>query len=90
MAHALGEGYAVGQDPVDKIPQSERWLQPCDTNEEGYNISEGLSTKGFSGNWQMSTFQRGDFLFSITRETAQKYLPNTVALIQESIGENAS
>jgi hypothetical protein len=90
VSHALGEGYAVGQVPINKIPQTARLPKPVSKMDDGYNICEGVSTVGLSGNWQSSTFERGKFLFAISEETALKYLPNTIARIRESIRENAS
>lgn len=91
VSHPLGPGYAVDERAIVRIPVSERRPLRCDQFEEGLNVHEGEGAKGeLTGNWQTTTFAQGKFLFSISEETAKRYLPRTVALIAKDIAEEAN
>lgn len=86
--HPLGQGYAVGELAIARIPESERRTRPCGPMEEGLDIHEGVGTKS-SGTWQFSTFETGRFLFSISEKGAKFYLPRTVLRIAGDIAADA-
>ena len=76
---------AISQEILKEIPSSQKRKKPCDTNDEGINIHLASSKeniiRGFlgghpTGNYSKKHFELGKFLYSISRETAEQYLPN--------------
>lgn len=67
--------YALSEEVVSKIPPAERRSVPVDTNEPGENIHIGKSTRNRNGSYTITGFELGMYLFSISQETAERYLP---------------
>ena len=90
VSHPIGPGYAVSERAVSRIPEKAKRQERCGPMEEGLDIARGRGTKGkMAGNWQISTFAQGEFLFSISEATARVYLPNTLRRIRADIAEEA-
>src|SRR4051812_3683449 len=87
-SHPTGQGYAVGEPAIAKIPQSERRQVRCGAMEDGLNVYEGVGSQS-SGTWQFSDFKKGKFLFSISDATAKKYLPRTLQRIALDVARDA-
>lgn len=71
---------ALSQEILCKIPYLEKRQQPCGPEDEGVNIYYATSTENIIGtfttnNYSLVNFKLGDFVFSISKETAEKYLP---------------
>jgi hypothetical protein len=58
---------------IDKIPDSERQAQPTKT---GVDIHEADSGRNLNDAYTLCGFSLGKFLFSISKKSAIKYLPN--------------
>ena len=89
VIHPMRDGYAVGEPVVEKIPLKARRDKPCGPFEDGLDVHEGVGTKS-AGTWQWSTFSHGKFLFSISAETAKRYLPRTMRHIAKDVRRNAN
>ena len=66
---------ALSQDVLGRIPESEKRPTPCEPGDGGMDIHEASSSENFNGSYTISDFTLGEFRFSISRETAEKYLP---------------
>jgi len=66
---------ALSQEVLGRIPDSEKRATPCEPGDGGVNIHEASSSRNFSGSYTISGFALGEFRFSISKETAEKYLP---------------
>jgi hypothetical protein len=84
--HPLGEGYALSGLAVRDIPEGERCPRPREGLVDGLDIHAGSSTVS-TGTYSMSDFRKGKFLFSISEETAQRYLPKTLRRIHAEFEE---
>ena len=67
---------ALSKEVINKIPQSKRCAYPRKSNEGGIDIHEASSGYNPGGNYTLCDFTLKEFCFSITQETAEKYLPN--------------
>ena len=74
--HSSGPGYAVSEDFVNLIPDNERRHRQCEDNEDGFDIRECTSVAE-GGIWQIEDFKISNFLFSISKETAEECFPVT-------------
>ncbi len=67
---------ALSHNVIQKIPEDQRRSTPCQPSvgDDGVDIHEAESTthRGF---YHMTGFKLGRFAFSISGETARKYLP---------------
>jgi len=79
--------HALSEEALARIPESEKSLVLCGPGSSGINIHEATSSKNFNGNYTFSDFKLGEFLFSISKEAAEKHIPKHVALYSEA--ENA-
>jgi hypothetical protein len=69
---------ALSEGVVAHIPVGERRADPCATTEDGLNIYEASSAdEPTSRGAYQSGFSKGRFLFSVSPETARRYLPRT-------------
>ena len=66
---------ALSQEALKSIPESEKRLAPCQPGEGGVDIHHASSSRNFNGSYTLFDFKLGNFLFSISREAAKKYLP---------------
>ncbi len=66
---------ALSGEVIDRIPLSERRLTPCVAEEGGVDVHEATSSRNYNGSYTILDFELGGFLFSISRSTAQFYLP---------------
>ena len=66
---------ALSQEVLGRIPKSEKRPTPCDPSEGGVDIHEASSSRNLNGSYTISGFTLGEFRFSISKETAEKYLP---------------
>ena len=69
---------ALSQEVLGHIPETEKRPTPCEPGDGGVDIHEASSTQNMNGSYTISDFTLGKFLFSLSRETAEKYLPNHV------------
>jgi len=70
---------ALSQKVLGRIPESERRPTPCQPDDDGgVDIHEASSSRNFNGSYTLSDFTLGVFLFSISKETAEKYLPKHI------------
>ncbi len=69
---------ALSQEVLKQIPDSEKLPKPRDPINGGVNIHEATSLRNFNGSYTLCDFQLGKFLFSISQETAVKYLPRHI------------
>lgn len=85
-----GAGFftALSQEVIDRIPESERRPTPCEPSEGGVDIHEASSGRNFNGSYTWSDFTLGEFLFSISQEAAEKYLPKHIKQYQ-TLAENS-
>lgn len=65
---------ALSEQVLSRIPISKRCSEPC--SGPGINIHKASSSRNFNGSYTLCDFKLGDFLYSISLETAKKYLPN--------------
>lgn len=70
--------YAICREVVDLIPKLERRRKKCKMGEGGIDIYEATYTKKHNGYYSQRDFSVGDFTFSISQETAEKYLPRHI------------
>jgi len=69
---------ALCKETIDKIPVSERRVKPCIPKKGGVNIHEATSTENPNGPYSLCNLSIGNFLFSISQEIAEYYLPNHI------------
>ena len=69
---------ALSQEVLGRIPESETRPTPCEPGDGGVNIHEANSSRNFNGSYTITGFTLGEFLFSISKETAEKYLAKHV------------
>ena len=67
--------YALSQEVLERIPESEKRSTPCEFGDDGVNIHQASSSRNFNGSYTISDFALGGFRFSISKKTAKKYLP---------------
>ena len=67
--------YALSEEVLSRIPPSERCFGPLKATEVGEDIHAAHSTRNSNGSYTMTGFELGTYLFSISQETAEKYLP---------------
>jgi hypothetical protein len=67
---------ALSQEVLSKIPEDEKREEPCGSGDEGIDIHEASGLQNGIGNY-LSTrgFELGKFCYSISKETAEQYLP---------------
>lgn len=71
--------HALSQDVINRIPVSERFFTPRSSFEDGLDIHKATSDLNWNGTYTwLEGFTLGEFLFSISQETAEKYLPNHI------------
>lgn len=80
---------ALSKEAIDKIPIAERYSLPRDAihphnPNEGVDIYDASSGYNPGGNYSLSEFRLKEFCFSISQETAEKYLPNHLNHYEES------
>ena len=66
---------ALSQEVLGRIQDSEKRQTPCEPGDCGVNVHEASSSRNFNGSYTISDFMLGKFRFSISKETAEKYLP---------------
>ena len=66
---------ALCQEALASIPESERRSEPCGPEDDGVDIHEASSDKNFNDAYTLTGFTLGNFLFSISREALERYLP---------------
>lgn len=66
---------ALHPEVVTRIPPSQRRPTPCQTGDSGVDIHESSAAESLHGTYSSVGFELGTFLFSISHETAKKYLP---------------
>lgn len=67
---------ALSQEALSQIPESEKHPHPSSAG--GINIHHATSTENFNGNYNWCDFALGEFAFSISWETAERYLPGHI------------
>lgn len=86
--------YALSDEAISGIPHSERRYRPCTNfsgaNSGGLDIHGATSTKGVDGNYTLMHMRIGRFLFSISKESAEKYLPKTYTACTTQVAKTAS
>ena len=72
---------ALSSEVVSVIPIEERRASPCNYAEGdgGLDIHSGSAGRNSTGSYAWSSMEIGDFLFSISSETALKFLPHNYA-----------
>ena len=68
---------ALSASVVDKIPEERRLPSPINPVSGGLDIHEAASGEGLSGQYTLGGFSLGKFLFSVSRETAEEFLPKS-------------
>ena len=67
---------ALCEEVIARIPESERRPEPCVRGDGGVDIHRATSGKNFNGAYTLTVgFQIREFLFSVSKETAEKYIP---------------
>jgi hypothetical protein len=66
---------AFCQSVIDSIPTTLRRVTACPLDEDGVDIHEGSAGRNFNGSYSLFSFDCGKFLFSISQEAAEQYLP---------------
>ncbi len=89
VLHASGPGYAVGEKPMRKISRFKRRTRKYLKSENGFNVFSTYGTIGWSGNWQWSTLEKGEFLFSVSENVMKTHLPRAWKRIIEEISPKA-
>ncbi|MFA5358223.1 MAG: hypothetical protein WC310_00160 [Patescibacteria group bacterium] len=69
---------ALSPEVIDSIPETERKYQPSQPGEGGVHIHLATSDINWNGAYTVVDFALGEFFFSISEETAVRYLPNFV------------
>ena len=69
---------ALSQAAINKIPLAVRRNNPCAPGEPGINIHLASSSRNFNGSYTVCSFHRDEFLFSVSEENAEKYLPQLI------------
>ncbi len=69
---------ALSQTALGPIPESEKRPTPCEPGDGGVDIHEAYSSQNFNGSYTVSDFRLEQFRFSISKETAEKYLPKHI------------
>lgn len=64
---------AVAREVIKQIPKTARFAIP--RKREGVNVYWAIAGRHFNGAYMWSNFQRECFLFSISLEVAEQYLP---------------
>lgn len=78
---------ALSQEVLKKIPQNLKRESSCDPAMGGVDIHVAVSKKNFNGSYTWSVgFKKGDFLYSISQKTAEKYLPKHIKKYPEPLG----
>ena len=75
----LEYSHALSEEALRDIPESEKRSTPCQRGDGGVDIHEAFSTRNFNGAYTWSGFKSGAFRFSISAETAKRYLPRHLA-----------
>jgi hypothetical protein len=86
IAHPIvNVGFAIKSSLIEEIPAEETFADPCRRYGEGLNVYLMDGSKGaFGATGHFLVFSPGKFIFSITRRTAAKYFPNTLAVIDKA------
>lgn len=67
---------AISQEALDRIPESEQRPEPCATATDGLDIYRAKSNGPTSrGAYEWTSMRRTEFLFSVSAETAKRYVP---------------
>ncbi len=66
---------ALSQEVLRRIPDSQKRETRCQPGDGGVDIHRAGSSRNFNGSYTISDFALGEFRFSISKETAEKYLP---------------
>lgn len=66
--------YALCHEVIDKIPKKER-IKKGKKSQGKIDIYSATSSKNHLGNYSCLGIRRGDFLFSLSKEAVEKYLP---------------
>jgi len=67
---------AVCGEVIEAIPESARLPE---SSGGGVDVHDAISSRNFNGAYTVSDCQLGEFLFSVTREDAERYLPKFMA-----------
>lgn len=76
---------ALCQKIIDRIPIEDRKIEPCKSKNDGVDIHIASSTENMTGTYTLCDFALESFLFSISHETAKKYLPKFVKMLDRKI-----
>lgn len=76
---------ALCEDVINKIPEKDRNKKPCDPIEGGIDIHRASSTLNLTGTYTLCDFTIEEFIFSVSRETSKKYLPELLKLIDKIV-----
>lgn len=69
--------YALSASVISRIPQEERSPKHCSFDTLGIDISQGRAEWTAQNKYDFDSFDMGKFLFSLSKESAKKHLPNT-------------
>ncbi|KPJ85854.1 hypothetical protein AMJ57_01595 [Parcubacteria bacterium SG8_24] len=75
-------GYALSGEVIDRIPLAERQARPGD--DTALDIHQASSGRNFNGSYTWSGFRVGGLAFSVSRETAARYLPTLMAHLRSA------
>jgi hypothetical protein len=67
--------YALSEEALSRIPPQERLGGPVGAEKGGEDIHAAKSTRNFNGSYTVVGFELSIYLFSISQETAERYLP---------------
>ncbi len=71
----MGIYSALSWEVLGRIPEAEKRPTPCEPGGGGVDIHEASSSRNLTGSYTLLDFTLGKFRFSISKETAEKYLP---------------
>jgi hypothetical protein len=72
---------ALSAPVLECVLDSEKRPEPCQLGEGGVDIHVGTSTRNFTGSYSWLNFAKGKFLYSLSQESAEEYLPHLIQLL---------
>lgn len=75
--------HALSRSVIDQIPESIRNASECAIGDCGINVHFGKASWVAGERYNFEDFDIGEFLFSISKDDAKKYLPRTYKKIYE-------
>jgi len=82
LARRGGDGkqeFYVCEDHINAIPMEVRRAIPCVEGDSGMNFYRMRGMQNYYGSFSGLHVEAGEFMFSLDREDAQKYIPNSFA-----------